>query len=381
ERLVNDGSLRAAESVQAAYVYHLAKAARATSHIEQNTRQWLDRLDAEHESIRSAVRWCLNEGDDRGRAAEIVVALARYLYRRRQREGGQWLETLCERAAELAPEVRAAVFDTSAMIRPHSADTLTLAQRAVAAYRELDDPGGLSHALDMYGQTLFTVGRAAEALDVLAESARLARGADGGSETRSTLLLGFAQVRLGDSATARATLEGALGRARELHEDAFTGACLYGLAETALVDGDAEAAIEHAGAAVAVFEEISDERSRAWATQRLAQAFLEAGRIDDAVANAMAALSALRDAQLPLSFFETLIVLGVAFAATGDDARAEIATRGARELQRALWPLQPAPSTRRLAAQLGLDQAPEEPAQFAGDPYAALDALRQGSLS
>ena len=85
---------------------------------------WIQRLDADHDNLRSTVAWCIEHAPVIG--LRIAAALDRYyLQREYMREGQTWLKALLDRAHLAPPELRAKALMISGILLYHSAQFAT----------------------------------------------------------------------------------------------------------------------------------------------------------------------------------------------------------------------------------------------------------------
>lgn len=166
----------------------------------------IDRVEAEHDNLRGALRWCV-DGGDAVRAIRLGAALARFwLVRRHLSDGRVWLdEVLALDAGAVPPGPRA---------------------------RALSGAGLIAHFQNRYD----------EAVERFEESLSLAR-AVGDREAVMTSLSGLATTvgRHKDPAAARAMYTEAIGIAGELGDDAGAAALRLALATVLWYQGDTSA--------------------------------------------------------------------------------------------------------------------------------------------
>jgi predicted ATPase/class 3 adenylate cyclase len=139
EGLADSGEQDAVSEAHAQHFLALAEAAEVKG--EAYTPDWLERLDAERDNFRAALRWAL----DAGRAAlalRLASALGRLWVIRAPREGYAWLSETVEKAQDAPKEMRArglmwagsAVFFTGDYRR-----SLELEEEALDLFRQLGD--------------------------------------------------------------------------------------------------------------------------------------------------------------------------------------------------------------------------------------------------
>ncbi len=186
---------------------------------------WLDRLEAEHEHLRTALNWFLQHGK-----AEQALRLGAALYpfwhtRGHVQEGREWLQRLLA-----APGGSASV-------------------RAKALHRA--------------GMLAFRAGDAATARPLLEESLKIARQSGDKQQVASTLL-GLGRVvalRLGDYGAGHRLFEESLMLARGLGDKQVEGRAIHCLAALARLEGDRERATALYEQSLALHRELGDPQT------------------------------------------------------------------------------------------------------------------------
>ena len=144
---------------------------------------WLNRLEVEHDNIRSALGWALES--DPGSALQMVGSLAVFwLSHSYLSEGCNWCQAAISRAEALSlagpnmDQTRAQVYTALAMLSVNRGDHHTgqiAAKQGVALARGLDDKLILVHALNSLGFTSTFLGDVTLAFDSLHESEDICR--------------------------------------------------------------------------------------------------------------------------------------------------------------------------------------------------------------
>lgn len=144
---------------------------------------WVNRLEVEHDNIRSALGWALeNEPES---ALQMVCSLAVFwLSRSYMTEGSTWCQAAISRAEALSPaspnidQTRARAYSALAMLSINHGDHQTgqaAARKGVALARQVDDPLLLARALHFLGMSSTFLGEVTLAFDSLHESESLCR--------------------------------------------------------------------------------------------------------------------------------------------------------------------------------------------------------------
>ncbi len=227
---------------------------------------WLDRIQPEHDNMRAALAWSLEE------APELTLRIASSVrlfweVRGHFREGGSWIEQGLSRAVDAAPEVRLRGLAASGAIATRLGD-LDLAQErkeaSLALARELGDELWIARELSDLG----TVAAMREDFDVASplfeESAELFRKLDVPSRLGTVLAnLGHIAAERGDYDRAIAVTEEALSLESRHKQNAAIST--YNLGSHNLEAGYLEPAREWLEQAVALTLELGFKEVMAYA--------------------------------------------------------------------------------------------------------------------
>lgn len=190
----------AGEAVDA-HTRHLAHFIDVSRRAEENfnTGQrllWLNRLELEHDNLRSALGWALES--DPGSALRMVDLLAVFwLSRSYLTEGCKWCQAAITRAEALAPADpvtdlrRSRAYTALAMLSINRGDhqsAQTAARTGAALARQGNDPLQLARALNFLGLSSTFLGDVTLAFDALHESETLCREFGYRDELASVLL-------------------------------------------------------------------------------------------------------------------------------------------------------------------------------------------------
>ena len=206
ERLREGGEEAEVRAAHADLFLALAEEAAPTMRFDADATA-LDRVEAEHDNLRAALRWCL-ERRDAERSLRLAAALARFwLVRGHLSEGRRWLDEALALGASAAPPA--------------------------VTTRALWGAGSLAHYQNDYGL----------AVRRFRESLVLAR-AVGDREAEARALAGLATTvgRHQDPDAAQAMYAEALAIARELGDEAMAVSLRTGLGSVLWYRGDVEAA-------------------------------------------------------------------------------------------------------------------------------------------
>ena len=214
---------------------------------------WLERLEREHDNIRAALGWLMEEGEAE-RGSRLAAALLRFWwFRGHLAEGRAQLEGLLDLhpAAPIRDETRAkALHALGILIYRHTnyaGDGWTVArsrlEESLEIYRRLGDEPGVAAVLRELGPIVAELGDLAAARSHLDESLEIGRrsGHEPGI-ARTLLYLGVSCLTGCDHPSARAHLEESLGIFRRLDDRFWINACLVHLGYVDCEEGDLVAA-------------------------------------------------------------------------------------------------------------------------------------------
>jgi len=141
---------------------------------------WLDRLEQEHDNIRTALKWALGENDF-GSSLRLAAALDCFWdFRGHFAEGRRWLEEALLGSTDTAAASRAKAMNVAAFLAWRQGDlkqARALAETAVALDHEAGDAQGLARSLNTLGNVLQFMGEVELAASVYEECEENARRA------------------------------------------------------------------------------------------------------------------------------------------------------------------------------------------------------------
>jgi non-specific serine/threonine protein kinase len=225
EQLVAQGELEAARCAHAHYF--LAQAERAAQQLRRREqRAWYLWLEREHDNLRSALRWLLNQAgpDGSDAAAEreaglrLAGALGYFWYvRGYHSEGLRWLEDALIRApqgegSDLAARIHALVAAGPLfMMQADYARGSAVLEEALELARQRHDPEATAEAITYLGHGMVLAGHVAEGTRRLHEALRCWEALGDPSGLGETLFyLGYAKDLIGDASAAVAHYTAAL---------------------------------------------------------------------------------------------------------------------------------------------------------------------------
>ncbi len=244
ERLAESGPA-AVRRRHAEWLTELAETMAEQTTAGENATAWLDRIQPEHDNIRAALTWSLEE------APELALRLASSLrlfweVRGHATEGARWLEQALPRGTDSAPEVRRKALSASGAIAFRVGNLERAQERWDAALdlaRELGDDLWIARLLSDLGTAAAAREEWDDATALLEESAALFRELDVPARLATVLgNLGHIAGQQGDYERAIAVTEEAL--ALESSHKANAAISLYNLGSHNLEAGHLEQARE-----------------------------------------------------------------------------------------------------------------------------------------
>jgi predicted ATPase/DNA-binding CsgD family transcriptional regulator len=263
------------ESVQRAHAMHyLALVEEAELQLRgPHQAVWLERLEREHDNVRAALRWAIEQGE-RGESMEVALRLGKAL-ERFWITRGHILEgvNLLKRALAADRRVAAATWGnalvTAAVLAYHQNDypsAAVLYEESLLIFREQRDQQGIARSLNGQGLLAWMRGDYTAARTLHEKSLTISRKEAHQPLMAETLYhLAFTTFLQGDHATANSLIEEALQLFKKIGDQRSIAYAqgLKGL--TSLQLGDAQAARFFQEEALAIFKKIGDQRGIAYA--------------------------------------------------------------------------------------------------------------------
>ncbi len=245
---------------------------------------WLERLEQEHDNLRAAMRWLLEEGEVET-AVRFAWALWFFWYLRgHQSEGRSYAGEILEKDSSLpGGGMRAkalCVRGTMSYGLPESIEqTKRLFEESVALFRRAGDKSGLAIALSGVSATTLQEGDTEHATALLEEALELYREVGDKWGVSSILShLGFIPLSQDDHARAVRYFEEALAISREIGDRLIGSIALYNLAlEESRVQGDRERAAELYVEGLKLAVEMGNKANAAYCLEGLAGLIAEGG--------------------------------------------------------------------------------------------------------
>ncbi len=262
ERLEQSGERDTIRRSHASYYQRLAEEA-GPHLVGPRQREWLARLDREHDNLRATLDWA-GEQQDVEAGLRISAALWRFWWTRGHlSEGRGWFDTFLRHADGVAPELLASALSGAGILAWAQGDcdvSVTLHQRALSTWQEQGNKFGVAKALNNLGLVALDQNRLSDAIGFYEQSLTLHREA-GTRRSVAGALLNFGSVLLLERRWDRAgtVLEETLALYQELDD-------IWGMADTlrylgalALALGDCDRATLSIREALSKFNSIGDQ--------------------------------------------------------------------------------------------------------------------------
>jgi tetratricopeptide (TPR) repeat protein len=260
--------------------HFLALAEEAEPHARQYSREWLDRLEQEHDNLRAAIDWFAATRQTES-CQRLVGALGEF-WGIRGHMAEAWRRTQTALEADVRPtpaRARALMKGAdTALGRGDDAAVRKLAQEALSLYQSLQDDWGVAGSLFLLGHAAADEGGFEEAAELAEQSARLFREAgDEHGALAAAWLLGWALRGLGEAERARILDEQTLAEARARGAKNIQAHLVESLALRVVEDGHPADALALFREAYEINVELDDRWRMALVACRLATALIALG--------------------------------------------------------------------------------------------------------
>jgi non-specific serine/threonine protein kinase len=270
--------------------------------------EWLERLEVEHDNLRAAIGWSLENNQIRA-GLQLAGSLASFWHNNGHvTEGSGWLDKLLKADNGVREEERAKALLVSSILSRDMGDyarARVFAQSSFELYREIGGNRGVGLALVYLGAALEFEGKREEAIESLQEGLRLLQST--GERWEIALAhawLGDAWFRLGDTQRAVTNWEESLGHAQELGDDFLMAWSLGGFADVARESGDYKRAVGLLKEALSLYQKLRNKSEPPFTLEALGLAAVALGESQRA-ARLWGAASVWRETMnepLPLSY-------------------------------------------------------------------------------
>ncbi len=329
--------------------------------------EWLRRLDREHDDLRAALEWCLDQPGEGEAGLRIAAGLWRYWeIRGHLTEGRSWLEQMLAAVGDDVSPLRANALTGAGSLAFMQGDfraASTFHEGSLALHRQMGDRQSVAYAANNLANTAVQLGDHARARELYVETMALVHEAgDMRGVAFGSINLADVATRQGDYAAAQELYEQALATIRELGDRWMEAFAMDTFGRATSRAGDREAARSLHVEALAILEEIGDRRGVARVLTHLGELAVADG--DTGLARGLFRQSlAIRQELGDMPGLATAME-NLAGAVATDDAEAAARIHGAaeslREAIRSIVPPQEAAthdqSLTELEARLGSDR-------------------------
>lgn len=309
---------------------------------------WLDRLEREHENIRAALQWALEQVETKRDepscvlALRLGVALRRFwLVHAHVQEGRDFLEHVLSACVEVPPALHAqALLATANLVTVMNdyARVESLCQEALTLYRQLGDRPGIVFSLRLLGGALLARGNLAAGRPLMEESLALARALGDSDQMAWTLYqLGLMESNHGAYDKACALFEESLALHRQMHHQRGIAFAVTHLAHVLFVSQGAPARVEALlEEGLALSSALGDKDGLAFAQALRGQMALNQGDLTTARSLLEEGVQLSRDVGSQHGIAEALAQLARVDMALGEEAAAQACYEESLAIGRAL---------------------------------------------
>jgi predicted ATPase/class 3 adenylate cyclase len=341
DRLLESGEAK--DALRRHRDWFLGMVARAEPEFFQGVEsgEWLERLDTEHDNLRAALQWSLDEPGEQRDGLHLAAGMWRFWeIRGHLAEGRFWLESFLQATAGEVSSLQADAYTGAGilafMLGDHQAAS-ALHERSLELHRQVGGPEGIAFAANN---------------------------------------LANAAVLSGDYANARRLYETSSAWAREQPDPRVLGFTIVNMAEAVALDGDPELARAQYDEGIAVFRQAGDRWGEAFAVDSLGVMLARQGSHDEATQLHDQALAISRSLSDERGVARALAHLGDAAAKAGDIERAKSLYVESFEMRRALGDLPGTAAGMEKLASVVIDRAPGAAAVLLGAAERVRDLIR-----
>jgi non-specific serine/threonine protein kinase len=278
--------------------YYVALGEKAEPFLQAaQTAEWLDRLEDEHDNLRAAMQWSLN--NDPAMAVRLAVAVRNFwLLHSHLNEGYRWLKAALERGGDPPASLRFKLMNGLGLAARFRGDYET-ARKAyadgLAAGKEAGDKQGVALSSRGLGLVAMQLGDAKAAREYFESGLAISRELDDKFGIAISLsFLGDLARTEKDFSRARPLFEESLGLFRQLDNKSAVSDALNNLATACFVGGEFTLAKQHFAEAANLALDLGNKMTMSYSIDGFAALALEEGNLDRA-AQLCGAAEALRE--------------------------------------------------------------------------------------
>ena len=227
--------------------YYLSLGEEAEQHLKgADSVKWLNRLEDEHDNLRAALRWSLDNDPETGARLAAAIRLFWFLHSHLT-EGNGWLKAALERGSDVSTaDVRFKLLNVLGTLTRFQGDYETarkVYEEGLALGREANDLRQIAESSSGLGLVVYQQGDSAAARKYIEEGLAISRKLNDKFGIAAYLnSLGDIARTEGDDAAARPLFEEALAVSRQLGNKQFVSAILTNLGAVTFAEGDLTAA-------------------------------------------------------------------------------------------------------------------------------------------
>jgi predicted ATPase/class 3 adenylate cyclase len=324
EKLEESGEAEEIKRLHADYFLTLAEGAEPEL-VGPDQVAWLDRLETEHDNMRSALSWALGSG--RIETALRLGGALGWFWRVHGHfvEGGRWLEEALSADEGVPDLVRAKALCSAGYLAHMQGDferARRLLQESLALYRELGDEEGTARSLHHLGY-IDHYGDIERARRLLEESLEINRRVGNKRELAMVLhALASMTADTGEQERTKALFEESEALFRESGDIQGLSGSLALQGWAALVEGDTGRARKLAAEGLELSREIRDKDLESWQQSNLGLVALEEGDTGRAWMLLVESLEGYLEAESRVGVIDSLVDVGAVAGARGEPLRA-----------------------------------------------------------
>jgi predicted ATPase/class 3 adenylate cyclase len=326
DRLIESGEAETVRQRHQAYFQGLAEQAEMYLHGPEQ-KEWLERLDLEHDNLRSALSWTMTAPDRAEAALRMAGSLSRFWeVRSYWTEARRWLHEALERGQNASPEARVKALNGAAMLAlllHDYAEAGALAQQSLELAQSIGDKQGEARCLVVLGIQACHFENFGQAKQLSTESMQLSQQlGDNWGTAWARLILAFVAGGQGDLEGSRRLLEETLAALRTINHHWGLAITLQALGMNARERGDYVRARELLEDALGRFETLGDRGYVSYTLLTLGTLAMTLGDYAGAETRLNATLRLRRDLDDRRGIATVLAALGAVAAYQGDAERA-----------------------------------------------------------
>jgi non-specific serine/threonine protein kinase len=224
--------------------------------------EWIAALDADHDNLRAALRFCLAEPGEADAGVQVACDLWRYWETHGHlTEGRRILTALLERLDPAAPARPRALWTAGylAVLQGDIRQARTLLEAAVSAGRAADDVRAIAYASTFLVSVLYYVGEPAQGQAAAEDALRLHREAGDHIGVAQTLMaMGYVHLFSGEPRSAAERFGECASVCESSGNVWYHAHAQWGLATARWMLGDRDGAVAPACAALSVVRDLDD---------------------------------------------------------------------------------------------------------------------------